>query len=575
MATFYPDPLSNESLEQQRQRYFQTRPLITNIEDIIQTQTKDYKNIIEQSTQQQIESITNATETVCGTIESGYNLLSIDLQNISYGVNDVSNELNYISSILDWNFSLFIEQQRITNLLLGNIAILLRIPDIQKERQYYIEQGIKFLKNAFYDPDFYEDALKNFLKVETIEPSDFFSLQRIGMIYLSSPKHKDFKKAEDYFRKAAKYSIAEMNSGVSINTNLLSQVPTIEEIKLQTAESYLFAGRSCYKQGKYAEAADLAEKSYKIVPKLVEAGFLQAKALCAENNISQAAIVLETVIEKDKFYSIKTVKDLDLISKPEVVNVLEKLRQRAFLVATNLLSECKRNMIRESIAKERIRKLEVLISKRSYLHCKRAIELMNKIHTRTLPDLLQANNNYYNYKNLCELKYSLTTISKTVKYPDQHLPLINNLFNILSENTQWNFPVYKNFADAINYNDNYESKRFTSTLKEFIVKEKEYFDKLPFINDQISITIQEIYSADTKKRNYDDLEVKKARNKELEYLEYLQNRKHKERIFYMRLFAKIGGIFGAIFGVIISDGIRVSVLPTIFFVQSLELFWEY
>src|SRR5450759_5349886 len=153
MASFYPQLLSEESLPQQWQRYLQNKPLINNIEDIVQTQTREYQNIIEHASKQQIEAIQQSAEVVCGTLDSGFDLLSENLQDISYSLGEVRNELNSMSSMLDWNLSILIEQQRISNLLLGNITILSRIPDYQKERYNYIEKGMKNFKNAFFDND--------------------------------------------------------------------------------------------------------------------------------------------------------------------------------------------------------------------------------------------------------------------------------------------------------------------------------------------------------------------------------------------------------------------------------------
>lgn len=555
MATFYPQILSNESLSQQWQRYLQNKPLINNVEDIIENQTKEYKDIIEHSTSQQIQALESSTEAICGSLNDGFELLSDNLHEISYGIGELRSELNQMSSMLDWKLSLFIEQQRISNLLLGNLAVLLRIPDIQKERQYYIEQGIKFLKNSYFDSDFFQDSLNNLLKAETIEPSDFFALHRIGLIYMYSQKHLDLQKAEEYFRKAAKYAVAETNSGsgittnflaTDINKNLLSQVPTIDSIKLQAAESYLFAGRSCYIQGKFSEAAELASKSFSLVPTLAEAGYTQAKALSADNKVAQASTVIRSVIKVDRFYSIKVVTDLDLSPKQEIKDVLERIRQETYNEAINLLSECKRNMVLESMVIEEITGIENLISRKSFLHCKKAIDLINKKETRAFSDITRTDNidNYKENRNIDDLNNSLNVICKKVKYPGSYISKIKILFDFLSENTQWNFPNSLVTVD-LGFNNKYESKKINSSIIEYLKQEKEYFDKLVTAKALIAKVLQEIDEDDTKRRNDDDLRDRQKKQD-------IQNKKNINSIKYATGYLFAGAGYGAVFGLVIA-----------------------
>jgi len=127
---------------------------------------------------------------------------------ISYQINDVSYELKELNQRLD----LSLEQQRLSNFVLSDISELLKIPNSEKERQKAISLGIKFMIQAQKDNDLFEDALIEFLKAEAIMPQDYFVLNRLGYIYLYSPNHIDFKKASDYFIKAAKYAAVEDSS---------------------------------------------------------------------------------------------------------------------------------------------------------------------------------------------------------------------------------------------------------------------------------------------------------------------------------------------------------------------------
>jgi hypothetical protein len=106
----------------------------------------------------------------------------------------IDSQLSFVNRKLD----IQIEQQRISNFILQNIAELLRVPDSEKERQHNIELGMKFYINAKNDPDLFVDALEEFLQAEAMMKQDYFVLHRIGCIYLYVEKFVDPSKARDY-----------------------------------------------------------------------------------------------------------------------------------------------------------------------------------------------------------------------------------------------------------------------------------------------------------------------------------------------------------------------------------------
>lgn len=118
---------------------------------------------------------------------------------IDQGSANIVNELQRIGSHLNDSLETLIHQQRVGNLLAQNIAELMRIPDFQKERLYYMDQGFKHFKNAAIDPSMMNDALENLLEAEKRDKSDYTVLQCIGMIYIHSEPHFDAAKAEEYF----------------------------------------------------------------------------------------------------------------------------------------------------------------------------------------------------------------------------------------------------------------------------------------------------------------------------------------------------------------------------------------
>ena len=526
MSTFYYNNFSNKNRESQWIEHLQNQSYIEDVNKsfkdstkkqtqdfsgFISQQTKEFNNSIREASREQVLAIQESTNAVCGTLNAGFDLLSDNLQDISYSIDELRSEVSAMSSMLNWKLSLLIEHQRITNLLLGNIAVLLRIPDIQKERQYHIEQGIKFLKNAIFDSDFYEDSLNNLLKAEKIEPADFFALHRIGLIYLYSQKHLELSKAEEYFKKAAKYAVAESNVGATITTNYLSgdlnknlaeQKPSIDSIKLQAAEAYMFAGRSCYIQGKLNEAAEYARKGFSLVPQLVEAGFTQAKALAANNDETQAALVLEKVINTDRFYSLKTLSDLDLCPKPSIRSLLKKLQKEATDKAIGTLQYCKKQIIVGSNATEYLNKVERLINKNTYLTSKKAIDLFEKIKGWYFCEPLKNSNQSDSFNELVsivnsflQLKHRLVdTISimrkdleKLTNYSIASTFIQENSFTIdndtyikkINTETQWIFPLSSAIERDLNWKNEIKSKVSNLNIVQFIELEKNYNDSLP------------------------------------------------------------------------------------------------
>ena len=497
MATFYYNRYSNENFHSQWERYIQNQAYIDDLQNsieqhsidfssIVRIQTQDLKYLIKTSSSEQIDAIMKSTSVVCSTLDYGFELLADNFSELSNNIRELQSELNDVASLLDWKLSLVVEQQRITNLLIGNIAILLKIPDIQKERQYYIEQGVKFLKNAIFNNEFYNDSLNNLLKAEQLEPTDFFTLHRIGIIYLYSNKNLALEKAENYFKKAAKYAEAESKVGQSItknylasdiHKNLLEQQPSSDSIKIQAAEAYLFAARTCYIQTKFTEAADLAGKGFSLVPKMVEAGYTQAKALAAANDEFQAAIVLEKVINLDPLYSLKTSLDLDLCTKPSIQKLLAKFQFETTQKANQLFLECKKLQISGSNASGYLDIILELINRNSFLSSKKAIELIDKKRKWNYCEPLINSHQSKYFNEIIEIIENFKSI-KYYKLNDRITQVdsvfINSFLGKVSTETQWNF------QDAILL-ENTKPHNLESNLLEFISKEKIFHDLLPSV----------------------------------------------------------------------------------------------
>lgn len=391
MASFYYNPYSGESYNSQWSNYKQhnsfTKDIVKSNNSaniVLREQFENIQTIIQESNNQVADAINETANAVCGTLEDGFSLIDSQLQNIDYTLNGIRSELGNISELLDWNFSIIIAEHRISNMLLGNIAELLRIPDIQKERQYYVEQGLKFFRNAVFDDDFFNEALSNLLKAETIEPTDYFILHHIGLIYLNSMKHLDILKAESYFSRAAKYSYVELNNNATTSHDILKLKAnnnfedqfSIENIKLQTAESFMYIGRCKYIQGNMNEAIEYCNKSYSLLPELLEAGYLKAKALSSLDKMDESFRVLDVIVDTNRFYMTKILSDKDFVLKKETTQFAIKKRDEAMKIANEKFEYCSSIMNSNSHARNLMVKANEYLSLNNYFAAKSAVDLL-------------------------------------------------------------------------------------------------------------------------------------------------------------------------------------------------------
>jgi hypothetical protein len=254
-------------------------------------------------------------------------------QAIGRGMNVLSNQMTDIDEtlvFLNRNMDLQIEQQNLSNLLLQNIAELLRVPDSEKERQHSIELGIKFFVNASKDADLYADALEELLKAESLMKQDYFVLQRIGCIYLYVEKYINPEKALEYFLRAAKYASVESDSKASLLVNVLtnnfntvnSDLNNSEnKIGLLAADSYEKAAFCSYILGHFEDAVSYQTKALKH-NEAPQNKFLLAKYQIRTSQISDAVRNLDECIEEAPILALAVFKEIDLINETAVINLI-------------------------------------------------------------------------------------------------------------------------------------------------------------------------------------------------------------------------------------------------------------
>jgi uncharacterized protein (TIGR02145 family) len=270
---------------------------------------------IQQASEQQVSAINN----LAYEIGYGMDVLSSQMEN-------VSGELRFLNR----NMDIQIEQQKLSNLLLQDIAELLRVPDSEKERQLCIEMGVKFLVNAAKDPDLYDDALEELHKAEELRKQDYFVLHRLGTIYLYTEKHMNPEKALDYFLLAAKYASVESDPEAMRLANVMTQSfdtvnsgDSTESIQHLAGDSYEKAAFTCYVLGRFEEAEKNQQKALKLHPS-PENKFLLAKYAVRSGNIDAGVKQLSEAIDESPELMGGVFKELDLANEKAVLEMIKK-----------------------------------------------------------------------------------------------------------------------------------------------------------------------------------------------------------------------------------------------------------
>jgi tetratricopeptide (TPR) repeat protein len=286
---------------------------------------------IQEASADRITAIDATGQKICGELYAGFSDLEKQLGLVTGKLESISGALEGIDSRL----GLLVDETRTSNLLLENVAELLRIPDSQKERQHHIEMGLKFLKNALKDEDLYQDALTELLEAEKLMPSDYFVLHRIGMIYLYVPALGNPEKALEYFIKAGKYAAVESDPDAARLSNFLNKRVTerfneqaelaATDIGALAAESYSQAGTSLYVLGRFGEAAKMAEKAVKYQPGEAKHYFFLAKYLARSGNADAAVPQLQKAIEKVPEIALGAIADFDLNKAQPILDLLNRL----------------------------------------------------------------------------------------------------------------------------------------------------------------------------------------------------------------------------------------------------------
>lgn len=335
---------------------------------------------ISRASAEQAKAISSAARSVTSALEDGFEGMEDGLTDVAAAIEQVNDTLLDIARIMNEGFAMLADRLDQVNNRLDNIQQLLRIPDSQKQRVYHIEEGIKYLTNAYLEgPEspFFADALDEFNKALAIERKDYYSLYRIGRIYYGSAKHYNLPLAETSFKTAARYCLAEAQSTTTTANMLINN--TAEKgasfFTKEGAQALLYAAFCCYAQGKTDEALQLAQQAWETNAQDYAAGFTLAKYLFVKGNNRRALELLEHLIKQQRAIALTTVADTDLVTIPEVGQLLSRLAAEAIADATGKYERCLKVKLSSSTYNNMLARMDTLIKQNNYLDARQAIDL--------------------------------------------------------------------------------------------------------------------------------------------------------------------------------------------------------
>jgi len=367
------------------------RAPLASLETYIKYENSKQNEIIRNSSQEIANEIRLTTQSICGSIQEGFeNLYEINTHGfdevnenlealnatLTGGFINIGYKLTNIEHTLRWGFSKFIEQTRITNLKLENVIELLNIPDIQKERKYHIEQGLNFLVKGKTNSAFIEKSIQNFKKAIDIEDTDYFVFYQLGFIHLYVKEFLDIEKSKEYLKKAILFGEADINFNPVSLGNHSSSFDLNYSPRNITSNSLMYLAQINYREKNFKNAFKLAEKGYQINPSNLKIAFDLVKYSIRNGKNEFGISLLDKIIEQDRYISIRAINDEDLAPNKYVRALLNNKSNLTNEIASKDLQKIKNNIRPNSIYYDIVKKIEKLVNKRQYLSSLDALELI-------------------------------------------------------------------------------------------------------------------------------------------------------------------------------------------------------
>lgn len=256
----------------------------------------------------------------------------------------IVNEITELKDVIDFKLSIIIKQNEITNYYLKEINSWIQLSDEQKARMIDIHEGLQFLNIALSEgqnSEWWEAALNYFNNAITLKKDDYFTHQQIAFVYYCSNNHRNLEKALYHFNESARFTYVYYKSG---GTNLSSVNPQNGSYQDFLIETYFQAANTCYwmqdQDPIYLnKAVDYIDKILLLQSQNSKALFFKAKYLSKIGESLQASRLIEDAIMIKNQIWIETIDDEDLMSNPEIINTLGKIKLTVVNQLTKIINE--------------------------------------------------------------------------------------------------------------------------------------------------------------------------------------------------------------------------------------------
>jgi len=375
MSKFIYNRFSGDSIANQYKNHLQNESYVNSINQIQNSNSEEIQKIISGTSREQIKVIQNSSKAICGEINKGFSIVADKLDDTNFRLNEINEGINNLTSMLDYKTDLLIEQSRITNEYLAGITIQFLIPESQKQRGYHIEKGLVYLKSALNEnpsSTFFNDSYEEFIKAKEIEPKDYYTLYRLGIIHFTSLQHLNLKLAEEYFTQTVKYAKAfclANSSGTHniINNRVSGIVNEPNAINEEIIQSLILASNCAQLQDKIKVAIGYAEEAYNRASEKIKSGLVLAKLHAMDKNPQNSARIVESLLVLYPKYSLEIINDIELMVIPEVTDKLLELSNEKCKEAEIEFDRCKKNLIKTSFANNIFIEIESRIANLNYL----------------------------------------------------------------------------------------------------------------------------------------------------------------------------------------------------------------
>ena len=516
-------------------QYLQADAIVTGIGEEIKKDNKAIRSTISEQTKKIVASneelIANFDknfDTINKTIRWGFDSFDSSLQNIETSIETLHADFNYSMGLL--LEVLVIQNEKLNGILnkLDAIHKTLESPLLTQAREYY-RIGCDRLSKGLL-----KKALEAFLEAEKKNDADFFTQNRLGMLYLYGINEDDdvinLTKAKMHLLQAARYGKAELKTDPLFSRLLAEIYLHVSIANYALIEENKTAINNNEINSLLKEAKESSKKAIEYNSKLIEALYHNAKycSLLLENEI--AINNLRKCVEADRNYAVKVDIDPAFNSiRDDIYVLLEKLRKEKMTEAKTLIDEA--DKIIHSLHEWNIFKDNRFVD--SFTECKNQLDSAKNF---------QKQNTYFSF--LDSISSSKKVISISTELFTQY---IEKLKNDITTNLN---PISSSIDHKIKSSESLEAIELFKEAKSFCQKSYNHLEDFSIYDSYIQARKHAI-DADHKYNAAEEIE-KNAIQERLSYERQKEKkRKHQELINHKIMSAfKWGILFSISFGII-------------------------